>query len=105
MRRKQRPRQRDSGSEIVGSLCSDTHPGAYSGQDAYTGRLIATEICPTLRAGGNLTGGHRPPGTDVDTCDSLIISAHMGVILLALTCQLPLARKQEHEWILSQKLL
>jgi DNA (cytosine-5)-methyltransferase 1 len=24
----------------VGSLCTDTHPGAYSGQDAYTGRLI-----------------------------------------------------------------
>jgi len=29
-------------------------------------------VCPTLRAGGNATGGHRPPGTDVDTCDSLI---------------------------------
>jgi DNA (cytosine-5)-methyltransferase 1 len=26
---------------IVGSLCADTHSGAYSGQDAYTGRLIA----------------------------------------------------------------
>ena len=25
---------------IVGSLCADTHPGAYSGQDAYTGRLV-----------------------------------------------------------------
>jgi DNA (cytosine-5)-methyltransferase 1 len=24
----------------VGALCADTHPGAYSGQDAYTGRLI-----------------------------------------------------------------
>lgn len=24
----------------VGSLCADSHPGAYSGQDAYTGRLI-----------------------------------------------------------------
>lgn len=29
-------------------------------------------ICPTLRAGGNRTGGDRPPGTDVDTCESLI---------------------------------
>jgi DNA (cytosine-5)-methyltransferase 1 len=26
--------------ETVGALCADTHPGAYSGQDAYTGRLI-----------------------------------------------------------------
>jgi DNA (cytosine-5)-methyltransferase 1 len=24
----------------VGTLCADTHPGGYSGQDAYTGRLI-----------------------------------------------------------------
>ena len=24
----------------VGALCADTHPGAYSGQDAYTGRII-----------------------------------------------------------------
>jgi DNA (cytosine-5)-methyltransferase 1 len=29
-------------------------------------------VAPTLRAGGNRTGGDRPPGTDVDTCDSLI---------------------------------
>jgi DNA (cytosine-5)-methyltransferase 1 len=29
-------------------------------------------VCPTLRAGGNQTGGDRPPGTDVDTADSLI---------------------------------
>jgi DNA (cytosine-5)-methyltransferase 1 len=29
-------------------------------------------VSPTLRAGGNTTGGDRPPGTDVDTADSLI---------------------------------
>ena len=28
----------------VGTLCADTHPGAYSGQDAYTGRLIPQPI-------------------------------------------------------------
>ena len=28
----------------VGTLCADTHPGAYSGQDAYTGRLIPESI-------------------------------------------------------------
>ena len=32
-----------------------------------------TAVCPTLRAGGNRTGGDRPPGTDVDTADSLIV--------------------------------
>jgi DNA (cytosine-5)-methyltransferase 1 len=29
---------------IVGALCADSHPGAYSGQDAYTGRLIPQPI-------------------------------------------------------------
>jgi DNA (cytosine-5)-methyltransferase 1 len=27
----------------VGTICADSHPGGYSGQDAYTGRLIPTE--------------------------------------------------------------
>ena len=31
-------------------------------------------VCPTLRAGGDSTGGDRPPGTDVDTCESLVIA-------------------------------
>ena len=30
--------------ETVGSLCADTHPGSYSGQDAYTGRLIPQPV-------------------------------------------------------------
>jgi len=50
-------------TETVGALCADAHPGGYSGQDAYTGRLIAFstkdhgadagEIAPTLRAGSH----------------------------------------------------
>jgi DNA (cytosine-5)-methyltransferase 1 len=27
--------------DTVGTLCADSHPGSYGGQDAYTGRLIA----------------------------------------------------------------
>jgi DNA (cytosine-5)-methyltransferase 1 len=34
--------------------------------------VSCVDVCPTLRAGGNSTGGDRPPGTDVDTADSLI---------------------------------
>ena len=30
----------DGIQRTVGTLCADTHPGAYSGQDAYSGRLI-----------------------------------------------------------------
>ncbi|KVN25676.1 DNA methyltransferase [Burkholderia pyrrocinia] len=29
------------GGLIAGTLCADSHPGSYSGQDAYSGRLIA----------------------------------------------------------------
>lgn len=36
------------------------------------GTPLVPVVCPTLRAGGNRTGGDRPPGTDVDTCESLI---------------------------------
>jgi DNA (cytosine-5)-methyltransferase 1 len=32
------------------------------------------DVAPTLRAGRNRTGGDRPYGTDVDTCDSLQIT-------------------------------
>lgn len=34
-------------TEAVGTLCSDTHPGAYSGQDAYTGRLVPQAVTAT----------------------------------------------------------
>jgi DNA (cytosine-5)-methyltransferase 1 len=33
---------------VVGALCSDSHPGSYSGQDAYSGRLIATAFEPGI---------------------------------------------------------
>lgn len=37
------------------------------------------EVAPTLRAGGNSTGGDRPPGTDVDTVETLIPVAFADV--------------------------
>lgn len=46
----------------------DTPPSRQAGKDSA--------ICPTLRAGGNSTGGDRPPGTDVDTADSLQVVTH-----------------------------
>ena len=45
----------------VGTLCADTHPGAYSGQDAYTGRLIPSHWDggphPTLNQSAKGSGG------------------------------------------------
>ena len=48
--------------------------GGFDASDDGTGRgtPIVPVLSPTLRAGGNATGGHRPPGTDVDTVESLI---------------------------------
>ena len=41
--------------------------------------IFAAEVCPTLRAGGNNTGGDRPPGTDVDTVMSNVVMPNMTV--------------------------
>jgi len=67
----------------VGTICADTHPGAYTGQDAYTGRLIpainpAADVQPytassfaqyaegvgTVRASGGDLGGDLGGGSE-----------------------------------------
>jgi len=64
------------------SMCLNA--GGMGRRDAETETLIPTigcvfdeafvDVSPTLRAGGNSTGGDRPPGTDADTADSLIVT-------------------------------
>lgn len=51
------------------SVCEsgDWHPAK--------GRAPGEDVAPTLRAGANQTGGHRPPGTDVDTVETLQVVA------------------------------
>ncbi|RWN51465.1 MAG: DNA cytosine methyltransferase [Mesorhizobium sp.] len=51
--------------------CVATREG--SSQDYETTTMVSVEVAPTMRAGGNSTGGDRPYGTDVDTCDSLAV--------------------------------
>lgn len=41
----------------------------------FESETFVAQISPTLRAGGNSTGGDRPPGTDVDTVETLIAHA------------------------------
>ena len=50
---------------VVGALCSDSHPGSYSGQDAYTGRLIAIAFEPGIsgREGNESRFTHEVTGT------------------------------------------
>src|SRR5581483_11218011 len=41
---------------------------------AQAGHLFCASLAETMRAGGNVTGGHRPPGTDADTASSYLIA-------------------------------
>lgn len=68
--------RREAWQGVVPTLSARTRGGGGLGTDFdCDGGLV--QVCPTLRAGGNRTGGDRPPGTDVDTADSLIVqTAH-----------------------------
>ena len=63
----------------------DTAPRREAREEAARGAARSTAgggpavgVSPTLRAGGNKTGGDRPPGTDVGTADSLVITMAHG---------------------------
>ncbi|MCF5551930.1 DNA cytosine methyltransferase [Pseudomonas syringae pv. syringae] len=72
--RRDNPPSRESRQDVTGTLSSRSTGGGGLGTDFdLAGGLQAVDVCPTLRAGGNSTGGDRPPGTDVDTADSLIV--------------------------------
>jgi DNA (cytosine-5)-methyltransferase 1 len=73
------------GVDIVGTLCSDTHPGAYSGQDAYSGRLGA-HIQPVPFDTTQITSPSnysRPKAGD--PCHPLAAGAHPPAIAFHLT--------------------
>ncbi|MGN5375820.1 DNA cytosine methyltransferase [Sphingomonas hankookensis] len=94
--RRDSPPVRGTGQDVTGTLDARTSGGGFPGSDgaanghvvpvAYSGgnrgpsglTIFAKDVCPTLRAGGNLTGGDRPPGTDVDTADSLVVCMAHG---------------------------
>lgn len=65
--------------------------GTGRGQPIIPSISFCDAISPTLRAGGNVTGGDRPPGSDVDTVTSNIVvkdaAQHMRVRrLMPLEC-------------------
>lgn len=65
------------GPTVAGALnASDGRNGADD-NDAQAGRL-SPEVVPPLLAHHNRTGGHRQPGMDVDTCESLVPLAYGG---------------------------
>lgn len=61
--------RREAGQGTAHSIT--TRAGNSSRPAGGTGNIVPL-VAPTLRAGGNQTGGDRPPGTDVDTVESLI---------------------------------
>jgi len=60
----------DPGEPMFTLQAGKNHGVAAPGNSVQDAMVPA--VSPTLRAGGNNTGGDRPPGTDVDTCETLI---------------------------------
>jgi DNA (cytosine-5)-methyltransferase 1 len=73
-------RGRDGGAtaELGGEVATALRASSGGGDKPHV-LAFAPDVSPTLRAGGNATGGHRPPGTDVDTADSNIVTASLAV--------------------------
>ena len=70
--RRDHPPCREAGERVAPTV-SQGHPFSRTGNERVEAEAMVA-VAPTLRAGGNQTGGDRPPGTDVDTCDSLIVA-------------------------------
>jgi len=65
--------RREAGQRAAPTISARTEGGGGLGTDFdLDGGCVVT--APTLRAGGNTTGGDRPYGTDVDTSDSLVVA-------------------------------
>lgn len=63
---------REAGKAVAALTANGVGTCGADDNQGQAGHLIpAVDVCPTLRAGGNATGGDRPPGTDVDTAESL----------------------------------
>jgi DNA (cytosine-5)-methyltransferase 1 len=82
------PPGREAGKAVAGLTATGVGTCGADDNQAQAGHLIpftCVDVAPTLRAGGNKTGGDRPPGTDVDTCETIIcmetgqVSAGIGI--------------------------
>jgi len=64
-------------AETAPTIPSRSSAGGGLGTDFDCDGGLIPDICPTLVANGNRTGGNRPPGTDGDTVTALIpVLAH-----------------------------
>ena len=67
--------RRQAGERVARPITPGSSGGSGYRNDADTADNLIPEVCPTLVANGNKTGGIRPPGTDGDTVTSLIVMA------------------------------
>lgn len=58
--------------DVAPSLVSSGRGVERAGETRGQDPVVAVAVGPTMQAGGNGTGGDRPYGTTVDTCDSLV---------------------------------
>jgi DNA (cytosine-5)-methyltransferase 1 len=65
--------RREAGERVARPITPGSPNGSGYRNDADTADNLIPEVCPTLVANGNKTGGIRPPGTDGDTVTSLIV--------------------------------
>lgn len=54
---------------------------AFSSKDSGQDASAMAEVSPPINAGGNETGGHRFPGTTVDTAESLVVTDEVSQTL------------------------
>ena len=64
--------QAQAGHLLAGTL--DAAGARSGGAGINPGRLVCADVAETMRAGGNVTGGHRPHGTDVDTASTYLVA-------------------------------
>ncbi|MFY9327739.1 MAG: DNA cytosine methyltransferase [Georgfuchsia sp.] len=65
--------------QVAPTIPSRSSAGGGLGTDFDCDGGLIPAVSSTLLAQGNKTGGHRPPGTTVDTCDTLIPVPHADI--------------------------
>lgn len=62
------------GHSLAGSIERAATLTAKDSRLDIESETFCVQVAPTIRAGGNSNGGDRPPGTDADTSDSLVVT-------------------------------
>lgn len=67
--------RREKGPAVAALTANGVGTCGADDNQGQAGHLIAADVAETLRAGGNSTGGNRPPGTCADTASTYLIAS------------------------------